>query len=368
MEDQLTTKSESLAEGPLLSIRNLSVKYSMYLSEATAIDHVNLEIKGSKIVALVGESGCGKSTLGLAIIGLLPNPPARIDEGEILFRGVDLLKMKVSQKTKMRGTGISMIFQDPMSSLDPVYTVGQQLTEALNIRDSRESIHDYGPFKQGSPSEISHNSFSRLIAVRLPAIKRQSKVNREVVDALRNVQINDPDQVVDKYPYELSGGMAQRVMIAQALLQKPSLLIADEPTSALDVTTQAQVIELMRALRDEIDTSIIFITHDLAVAAQIADEVVVMYAGQIMEHSYAQDLFDNPLHPYTEALLQSFPRSYKGEGRLKPIGGDVPNLRNPLTGCPFHPRCPYAFDRCRTEKPALVGKTPGHKASCFLRY
>jgi oligopeptide/dipeptide ABC transporter ATP-binding protein len=204
--------------------------------------------------------------------------------------------------------------------------------------------------------------------VQLPTRRKEFTYSGEMVEVLKRVQIADPERVLNKYPHELSGGMAQRVMIAQALVQKPALLIADEPTSALDVTTQAQFLNLMEDLRKETGSSILLITHDLAVAAQIADRVAVMYAGELVEIADVREIFDNPLHPYTEGLLSSIPRKYMDEGRLQGIPGDVPDLRSPPSGCAFHPRCKYAFDRCKLERPELTGLDPNHKAACFLRY
>ncbi len=351
----------------VLTIKGLVVKYNTFRGELTALGGVDLNVRRSRIIAIVGESGCGKSTLGLSIIRLLPVPPARVAGGEIQFAGKNLVELPESQMTRLRGTGLSMIFQEPLSSLDPVYTVGDQLAETIRVRDERLGKPSYGPFRVTPAPEESHRTASRLLGARLPRPRVNRKYPDEAIKALREVQISDPELVATKYPHELSGGMAQRVMIATALLEKPSLLIADEPTSALDVTTQAQVLELMRELRDEIGASVLFITHDLAVAAQIADEVVVMYAGEIVEHAETGQLFSNPMHPYTEGLLQSFPRKFKDEEKLKAIPGDVPDLRFPPPGCKFHPRCTYAFDRCRVELPLAKEVSPGHRVACFLR-
>jgi oligopeptide/dipeptide ABC transporter ATP-binding protein len=362
-----TRLPEQSEEPAVLSIRGLTVRYDTFRGQLTALAGVNLNVERSKVVAVVGESGCGKSTLGLSIIRLLPTPPARVVSGEMVYRGIDLLKSKESEITKLRGTGISMIFQEPLSSLDPVYTVGEQLTEAINVREGRTPSKNYGPFRTDSDPNSDHGTISRLVGFRFPRGRRKAKYAEEVVEALRKVQISDPERVVDKYPHELSGGMAQRVMIAGALLEKPVLLIADEPTSALDVTTQAQVLDLMRGLRDDLGSSILFITHDLAVAAQIADEIVVMYAGEIVEHADVKKIFREPLHPYTEGLLQSFPRKYKDDGKLQAIAGDVPDLRSPPSGCRFHPRCKYVFDRCSKEHPPLLEVERNRRVACFLR-
>ena len=352
----------------VVSIKDLTVTYKTFNRNVIALTNLNLDVPRRTIIAVVGESGCGKSTLGLSVIGLLQRPPAIVGGGQILFQGNDILKMNESKLARLRGTGISMIFQEPMSSLDPVYTVGQQLTEAIDIREKRKSGRVYGPFERANARQDSPNLMSKLAGSALSGGGRlRHRYNEGAREALEKVQISDPTRVLDKYPHELSGGMAQRVMIAGALLERPAFLIADEPTSALDVTTQAQVLSLMRQLRDEVDTSILFITHDLAVAAQIADQVIVMYAGEIVEQANVKEIFHANLHPYTEGLLNSFSAKYKDEGTMEAISGDVPNLKNLPTGCRFHPRCKYAFERCTREHPELLEVREKHKVACHLR-
>jgi peptide/nickel transport system ATP-binding protein len=355
----------------VLSIRNLDVKYKTFHRDVLALSNINLEVPRSTIIAIVGESGCGKSTLGYSVIGLLQKPPAEIDKGEIVFQGQDILKLKESELVELRGTGISMIFQEPMTSLDPVYTVGQQLNEAIDIREKRKKrrAQYHVPFDMSGPggSHAPPGLGERMVGSGISRGLGNKKSSDEAIDALRRVHISDPERVIDKYPHELSGGMAQRVMIAEALVEKPAIMIADEPTSALDVTTQAQVLFLMRELREEIGTSILFITHDLAVAAQIADRVIVMYAGEIVEQANVGEMFHSSLHPYTEGLLKSFSHGYKDEGKMEAISGDVPNLKYLPDGCKFHPRCKYAFDRCSRELPKLEEVRPEHKVACFLR-
>jgi len=352
----------------LLDVSDLTVRYKSNVIEITALNDVSLSLQPSEIVAIVGESGCGKSTLGLSIINLLPRPPAVVEGGEIIFEGKNLLKSE-SDMADMRGTSISMIFQEPMTSLDPVYTVGYQISEAIQVRERRKRSKPYGPYQRVDPSLKMGTSggMRRVLGTQLPKSRRNVANSDEAIEALEKVQIADPEQVLDKYPHELSGGMAQRVMIAQALIEKPRILIADEPTSALDVTTQAQVLKLIQELRNEIGSSILMITHDLAVAAQVADKVAVMYCGELVELGDVGAIFEEPLHPYTEGLINSFPNKYKDEGKLTSIPGDVPRLDSPPSGCSFHPRCKYAFDRCHKEHPNLLDTKPGRKVACFLR-
>ena len=353
----------------LISVRHLETRYRVANHLVVALNRIDIDVNRAEIAAIVGESACGKSTLGLSIINLLPRPAAQIVSGEIMFEGTDLLTLDFDEMTKLRGTRIAMIFQEPMSSLDPVYTVGEQVLESIDVREGRRSPRLKGPFRireEIQQYERTH-AYSRLLGKRDTIVREKREYSKEAADALKRVQIADAERVLEKYPHELSGGMAQRVMIAQALIQEPSLLIADEPTSALDVTTQAEVLGLMRNLRDEIDASILFITHDLAVAAQVADRVAVMYAGEIVEIANVKGLFRQPIHPYTEALIRSFPRQYKDQGRLEAISGDVPDLRSPPSGCRFHPRCKHALEQCTREPPRLLDAGPGHKVSCPVR-
>jgi oligopeptide/dipeptide ABC transporter ATP-binding protein len=354
--------------GSLLKVNSLTVEYSSGNRTIVALNNVSLEVKPSEIVAIVGESGSGKTTLGLAVINLLQKPPAKVTSGEIILRDTDLLKLDEDAMAMRRGTDISMIFQDPMSSLDPVYTVGQQMREAIDVK-TRRDVKRAAAYRTSDPAMDydTKAGLARVVTPQLPKARRQRSYSDEIVEALSKVHISDPDRVADKYPHELSGGIAQRVMIAQALVEKPALLIADEPTSALDVTTQAQVLTLMRELKQELGSSILFITHDLAVAAQIADRVAVMYAAELIELASTKDIFRQPLHPYSEALMLSFPQRYKSQGKLEAISGDVPDLKHPPSGCRFHPRCKYVFDRCPKEVPHLIDKGDGHSVACFLR-
>lgn len=350
---------------PLLQVQGLSVVYQSTAGKLTALENVSIELRRDELLAVVGESGCGKSTLGLSIIGLLPKPGASVASGSIRYKGTDLVRLGGKKIREYRGTEIAMIFQEPMTSLSPVYRVGEQIAEAIAIRELRKGGH------KDASSALGQKVYKRnspLIS-RLPKIRR--KIHRELKDEvtqyLRLVRIADPEQVIDRYPFELSGGMTQRVMIAMALSQEPALLIADEPTTALDVTTQAQVLKLMRELMNKVRTSILLITHDLAVASQVADRIVVMYAGEIAEDTDAFSLFANPQHPYTKGLLSCIPSGSKHKGTLNPIAGSLPELRNPPTGCKFAPRCPYVMPKCSEERPSLIETNPrGHKVSCFL--
>jgi oligopeptide/dipeptide ABC transporter ATP-binding protein len=279
----------------------------------------------------VGESGCGKSVTALSIMGLVPQPPGKIAGGEVRFEGEDLLKVPPRRMRDLRGDKLSMIFQEPMTSLNPAFPVGEQIAEAL----------------------LRHRSVTR------------KESQDTAVEMLRKVRIPSPERRARDYPHQLSGGMRQRVMIAMALACHPQLLIADEPTTALDVTIQAQILELMRLLRAELGTAIILITHDLGVIAELADEVIVMYAGKVIERCSAARLFSEPQHPYTVGLLGSIPRLHLEQPRLSAIEGVVPDAAAFPQGCRFHPRCPFAVERCRSEIPPLLPIQNGHEAACW---
>jgi len=350
----------------LLSIRDLTIEYAGSDGTLTAVDQVSLDVPQNKLIAVVGESGCGKSTLGLSIIGLLPTPPAKIAGGKINYKDIDLVPLTEKQRREFRGTEIAMIFQEPLTSLNPVYKVGDQIAEAILVREIRRTKKS----QLAANTDIMQKTYSSrsIQTTRIPRFRRHltSQLRTEIIDALKLVRIADPEQVIERYPFELSGGMRQRVMIAMAISQKPSLLVADEPTTALDVTTQAQVLKLMKELMDEVKTSIFLVTHDLAVASQVADQVIVMYAGEIVEIANVYDLFSDPLHPYSKGLLSCIPAGYKEDTNLEPIPGNVPNLLNPPVGCRFAPRCPYVMKICKEKKPKLVESKQGHLVECFL--
>ncbi len=326
-------------EKRLLDVKDLKVHFFTDDGVVKAVDGVSFHIQKGETLAVVGESGSGKSVTSLAAMRLIPNPPGKIVSGEILFRGKDgqtrdLVKQDEATMRKIRGNDIAMIFQEPMTSLNPVYTVGDQISEAI----------------------VLHQNKSKKDALDVAA---------EMLDL---VGMNEPKKRLANYPHQMSGGMRQRVMIAMALSCNPSLLIADEPTTALDVTIQAQILELMNKLRKEIGMSILFITHNLGVVAEMADRVVVMYAGRAVEEADVIPTFKKPLHPYTMGLLNSIPRldlAAEHNQRLEAIPGNVPNPLNLPTGCAFHPRCKYAKEGlCTNDIPALVDTGNGHMVRC----
>lgn len=317
---------------PLLEIKQLKTYFHKKKQEIRAVDGVSFNIFKGETVALVGESGCGKSLTSISIMGLVPFSGGKVVEGEIRLNGLNLLEQDENEMCRIRGKDISMIFQDPMTSLNPVMKIGKQLTEVI----------------------VYHRKLSRQAA------------HQEAVQLLRMVGFSDPDQMMNDYPHQLSGGMRQRVMIAIAMSCNPQLMIADEPTTALDVTIQAQVLDLMRDLTRQFDTSILLITHDLGVVSELAQRVIVMYAGQIVEESPIDALFDQPLHPYTSKLIESVPRIDGSLNKLNSIPGTVPSAEHWPSGCRFAPRCSLAFDRCFKEQPDLIQAGEDRKVRCFL--
>ncbi len=374
----------------VVSIEGLSIDYVVGAGRFRAVSDVSLEVQRGHVVGIVGETGCGKSTLAQAIPRLLPEPPATIGGGKIFFEGVDLVKVPLWKMPRIRGTGINMIFQEPLNSLNPAFRIYDQVAEAVHIRKVREKGGGTVVRKEVGPYDYSRRTDPKASdawagkvvpggaapeVVRRKEIERQSGSNRadlrrEVLDYLGLVRINDPETILNLYPHELSGGMRQRIMIAMALSEKPSLLIADEPTSALDVTIQAQVLTLMKELIQEVNTSILFISHDLGVIAETADELGVMYAGRLVEFGPVAEVFGSPRHPYTKALLRAAPTRYKSDGPLLSIAGNVPNLNRPPPGCRFHPRCPIARPVCKVEPgPPLInveGAGPNHRSACHF--
>jgi peptide/nickel transport system ATP-binding protein len=313
---------------PLLDIRNLKINFGSNEEKVNAVYDVSLQVNPGEVVGIVGESGCGKSVTSMSILRLLGRNTDV--QGEIIFNGKNVLEIPEKEMRKLRGNVISMIFQEPMTSLNPLHTVGKQIAEPL----------------------VRHKNMSR------------SEIKIRVLTLLNEVGLPRAEEIYDEFPHQLSGGMRQRVMIAIALACEPALIIADEPTTALDVTIQAQILELMKKISREHQTSILFITHDLGVVAEMCDRVVVMYAGQIVEHAGVKDLFENPKHPYTVGLLNSIPDMEEEQVRLIPIQGNVPSARNMPTGCRFAPRCDQAMDICAQEPPMFVDGI--HECRCWL--
>jgi oligopeptide/dipeptide ABC transporter ATP-binding protein len=358
----------------LITVSGLTIAYKFRKSKLVAVNDVNLDIGEKEFLAVVGESGCGKSTLALSMIGLLPKSAATIIGGSIVYKGTDLVKLDNKELRKYRGCEIAMIFQEPLTSLNPVFKIGEQMAEAIFIRENRVGIGDDGSSARsgvlGVDSDVMQkvHHTQEVNVSRFPRPRRRLalEVKKEVIEALRMVRIADPEQILDRFPFELSGGMRQRVMIAMALSQRPKLLVADEPTTALDVTTQAQVLKLMKELMSEVHTSILLISHDLAVASEVADRVVVMYAAEVVEDADVLSLFSEPLHPYTKGLLSCIPIGSKDDTELMPIQGSVPDLVDPPAGCRYAPRCPHVMDVCRAQHPPLLEVKPMHRAACFL--
>lgn len=316
----------------LLRVEDL--KTTFYTDEAVikAVDGVSFNVRPGEVVGLVGESGCGKSVVSLSIMRLIKYPPGKIENGKIILNNRDLLKVDERTMREIRGNEIAMIFQEPMTSFNPVYKIGDQVSEAIRL----------------------HQGLNKDAAW------------QEAVKMLELVGIPRPGEIINDYPHQLSGGMRQRAMIAMALSCNPKLLIADEPTTALDVTIQAQILELMKDLRERINTAIIFITHDLGVIAEMADYVVVMYSGKVVENTDVRSLFNKPLHPYTAGLIKSKPILEEEKETLEYIPGSVPNPSEMPGGCAFNPRCPEVMDICRTETPDLIESQPKHLVRCWL--
>jgi oligopeptide/dipeptide ABC transporter ATP-binding protein len=326
------------AEGkPLLEIRSLKTYFFTRKALVKAVDGVDLRLAHGETLGVVGESGCGKTMTALSLLRLFPSPPGRIVEGQLLFEGTDLARLSDGEIRKIRGNRISMIFQEPMTSLNPVFSVGNQIVEPLML----------------------HQRLSR------------HEARERAIEMLRLVGIPSPQRRVREFPHQLSGGMRQRVMIAMALSCRPRLLIADEPTTALDVTIQAQILDLMVKLKEQMGAAILLITHNLGVVAQMAQRVLVMYAGKIVEEAPVEELFDTPLHPYTRGLLNSIPKIEQihlaGPQRLQEIPGLVPSLFRLPKGCAFRPRCRQAMDRCREASPGFFEVMPGHFSRCWLQ-
>jgi len=320
-------------DDPLLRIKNLKTFFHTDEGTSRAVDGMDLTVESGRTLGVIGESGSGKSVTALSVLRLVPSPPGNIIGGEIIFNGEDLLKKTSGQMRRIRGNEISMIFQEPMTSLNPVYTIGNQIMESI----------------------ILHQKLNKVDA------------RRKAIEMLGLVGISSPNTRIDEYPHQLSGGMRQRAMIAMALSCRPKLLIADEPTTALDVTIQAQILRLIRELKEQINMAVMIITHDLGVVAQVSDDVAVVYAGKGVEYTDVRTIFAKPAHPYTQALYDSIPRmTDSGKRKLEVIQGTVPNPLNFPGGCRFHPRCKYAIEICRVEEPNLVWIGHEHMVRCFM--
>ncbi len=317
----------------ILEVNNLCTRFHIAEGTVYAVNGVSLHLNHGEAIGVVGESGCGKSVTMMSIMRLIPIPPGEIVSGKVLYNQHDLLKLSEAEMEHIRGKDIAMVFQDPMTALNPVLTIGRQLGEPLRIHLGMD----------------------------------KEELNQRSIELLNQVGISDASHCLDEYPHQFSGGMRQRAMIAMSLACSPSILIADEPTTALDVTIQAQIVELVQHIRQQMNMAVIWITHDLGVVAEIAERVLVMYAGFIVEEAVVDDLYEDPRHPYTQALLAALPRvDRRRDRRLQSIPGAPPNLLVAPTGCPFVQRCQFAFDRCRDEMPPLIQVGLNHQAACWL--
>lgn len=361
----------------VLRVEGLKVNFHTFGGEVKALDGVDLSLKRGEMLGLVGESGSGKSVTALSIEGLLPGN-AEVVGGRIFLEGRNLLEEKPNQLRSERLTKVAMVFQDPLTYLNPVLTIGSQIIDILEtdrraftrtvVSARLEELQAAAGMRPLTEAETRERDRLQALPPGQVIGNREFKrlAKSYVVATLRSVRLPEPERIFKMYPFELSGGMRQRTIIAMALVRKPTLLIADEITTALDVTVQAQILELLRELKTEIDASILLITHDLAVVAEVCDRVAVMYAGNIVEVTDVQELFKDPLHPYTRGLLAAIPRPDAARGELTSIKGSVPNLIYPPSGCRFHPRCPKAFEKCPLSKPPLVEAKHGHFVECFL--
>jgi peptide/nickel transport system ATP-binding protein len=372
----------------LVEVQDLTLRYYTYEGVVKALESVNLEVRKGEILGVVGETGSGKTVTALAIMGIVL-PPGRIEEGSIRLyhdgRYIDVTKTKEETLQEIRGRLVAMIFQEPSQALNPVYTIEDQISEAYltHMRDEiyRKALQEIEQAQKSNAFKAKierymlgrllknpHDKLARFLG-HFPILRdyklRVKRILRGmVVEMLRQMDIPDPERVASSYPHELSGGMKQRAVIAMALACRPTLLIADEPTTSLDVTIEAQILELIKRLKIRYDTTVLFITHDLGLIAEMADRVAVMYAGAVVEVGDVKSIFSHPLHPYTQALLRAIPRI--GVRQLTPIEGTIPNLVNPPSGCRFHPRCPYAFEKCRFTQPQLTIAKEGRLVACHL--
>ena len=366
---------------PVLELKDLHVSFHTYAGEVKALNGINLTLYKGEVMGLVGESGCGKSVTAAAVVGLLPEN-GKVTSGEIIFTGENLLKKSKKEVRELRSTKIAMVFQDPMTFLNPVLSIGEQLREVFSLDKQRLGQaaldHDLARLKEEEANESDEakraeirSRISHLEGLRGNPPMPRGRHKRKVLDALASealdrMRVPDSERIIKEFPHELSGGMRQRVMIAMAIARDPDLLIADEITTALDVTIQAQILELLKILRREYNSAILIITHDLGVVADLCDRVAVMYAGDVVEVADAVGLYEKPLHPYTQGLLRAVPKLTANPAMLESIPGSVPDLIYPPPACRFNPRCPYAWDLCRQKKPELLEVEKGHSAACHL--
>jgi oligopeptide/dipeptide ABC transporter ATP-binding protein len=334
----VTRLAERSSSGNLLEINNLTIDFASVDGRVRILNGVSLSAKKGEVVGIVGESGSGKTTLGLAILGLLDSPPADIVSGSIVFEGKDLLKLKPADMEKIHGTGINMVFQEPLDSLNPVYTVETQIGEALKVQRKRQD----SPVTQETEGETRNL----------------------ITDLLRNLCIDKPEEVLERYPHELSGGMRQRVAISMSTIEKPRLMISDEPTTGLDAYVQSRILGMFSAGRKAGET-LLYITHDLTIASQICDRIYIMYAGRVMEAGETRGVLQEPLHPYTSTLVASVPQGFDDAPPLAVQLGEPPDLRNLPSGCKFNPRCPYVKDVCKKTEPELEKIFAGRYAACW---
>jgi peptide/nickel transport system ATP-binding protein len=379
LEEELTLETTRVSEtgAPVLEVKDLRVVFHTYAGEVKALDGVNLTVRRHEILGVVGESGCGKSVTALAIAGLLPENATAT--GQILLDGRNLSNLNKEQMRQVRLKDIAQVFQDPMTYLNPILQVGFQITEALV---SERKIYEKQLVDQRLEEieELKKQGANNLQALererdKLQASLQSGRISRAqerelardfALEYLKLVRLPEAERVFKMYPFELSGGMRQRAMIAMALVKRPKLLLADEITTALDVTVQAQILALLQELRNEIDASIMLITHDLGVVSEVCDRVAVMYAGNVVEVAELHELFTNPLHPYTQGLMAAVPRPDRSTIKLESIKGSVPDLIYPPSGCRFHPRCPKAFADCPQRKPKDIEASQGHLVECLL--
>lgn len=381
---------------PLVEIRDLVLRYYTYEGVVKALEGVDLLVKRGETLGIVGETGSGKTVTALAVMGIV-TPPGRIEEGSVLIRRgegwLDMVKQPESVLRGIRGRVVSMIFQEPSQALNPVYTIADQVGEVYlthtfdelcsevldEVEREMAQARAQGQFFRGLWLSFQRRAYRRLLRNRrdkllqllshVPGLRRYrerlaKKTRQRVVSILRQMEIPDPERVADSYPHQLSGGMKQRVVIAMALAARPALLIADEPTTSLDVTIEAQILDLMRKMKREYGATLMFITHDFGLIAEMASRVAVMYAGNVVEVADVKEIFLNPLHPYTQGLLRAIPKV--GAKELQPIEGVIPNLVNPPSGCRFHPRCPYAMEVCKNVSPTLKSVREEHYVACHL--